>query len=168
MTIYWRVQYERERQVRRMTDLVEYTFSKKEDVLFYVSLTVLGLAISYLLYRNILFAVVIIPFTRRIKGFVKQAIIRNRRRKYMAEFKDFLFMASTSIGSGRSMKDAIAESIPSLINIYGSKSILAGDLTKAHERMEKGGENDVSVLQDLSEASGLEDVHDFVTIYSII
>ena len=72
----------------------------------------------------------------------------------MAEFKDFLFMASTSIGSGRSMKDAIAESIPSLINIYGSKSILAGDLTKAHERMEKGGENDVSVLQDLSEASG--------------
>ena len=150
-----------------MTDLGEYTFSKKEDVLFYVSLSVLGLAISYLLYRNILFAVVIIPFTRRIKGFVKQTIIRNRRRKYMAEFKDFLFMASTSIGSGRSMKDAIAESIPSLINIYGSKSILAGDLTKAHERMEKGGENDVSVLQDLSEASGLEDVHDFVTIYSI-
>ena len=85
----------------------------------------------------------------------------------MAEFKDFLFMASTSIGAGRSMKDAIAESIPSLRNIYGEKSILAGDLTKAHERMEKGGENDISVLQDLSEASGIEDVHDFVTIYSI-
>lgn len=150
-----------------MTDLREYTFSKRENALFYALLTASGLLVSYILYRNILFSVVVIPFTRKIKGFVKQTIIINRRRRYMAEFKDFLFMASTSIGAGRSMKDAIGESIPSLKNIYGEKSILAGDLFKAYERMERGGENDVSVLQDLSEASGLEDVHDFVTIYSI-
>lgn len=150
-----------------MTDLGDYIFNKKENALFYAALAASGLAVSYLLYRNILFAIVIIPFTRKIKGFVKQTIIRSRRRKYLTEFKDFLFMASTSIGAGHSMKDAIAESIPSLKNIYGNKSILAGDLTKAYERMEKGGEHDISVLQDLSEASGLEDVHDFVTIYSI-
>ena len=105
--------------------------------------------------------------TYGIKGFVKEAIIKDRRRRYMAEFKDFLFMASTSIGAGRSMKDAVAESVPSLKNIYGNKSILAGDLAKAYERMDKGGENDIRVLQDLSEASGIEDVRDFVTVYSI-
>ena len=54
-----------------MTDLGEYTLSKRESVMFYAGLTVSGLIISYLLYRNILFAVVIIPFTRRIKGFAK-------------------------------------------------------------------------------------------------
>ena len=85
----------------------------------------------------------------------------------MSEFKDFLFMASTSIGAGRSMKDAVSESVPSLKNIYGEKSILAEDLTKVYERMAKGGENDVSVLMELAESSGIEDVHDFVTIYSI-
>lgn len=150
-----------------MTNLNEYTFSKKENAVFYAALTVSGLLVSYLLYRNILFAVVIIPFTRRIKGFVQQAIIRSRRRRYMSEFKDFLFMASTSIGAGRSMKDAVSESVPSLKNIYGEKSILAEDLTKVYERMAKGGENDVSVLMELAESSGIEDVHDFVTIYSI-
>ena len=150
-----------------MTNLNEYTFSKKENAVFYAVLTVSGLLVSYLLYRNILFAVVIIPFTRRIKGFVQQAIIRSRRRRYMSEFKDFLFMASTSIGAGRSMKDAVSESVPSLKNIYGEKSILAEDLTKVYERMAKGGENDVSVLMELAESSGIEDVHDFVTIYSI-
>ncbi len=150
-----------------MTDLREYTFSKKENMLFYAGLTLSGLIVAYLMYRNVLFSVVVIPFAGRIKGFVKQAIIEKRRRRYMAEFKDFLFMASTSIGAGRSMKDAIAESIPSLKNIYGDRSILAGDLAKAYERMEKGGENDISVLRDLSEASGIEDVHDFVTVYSI-
>jgi tight adherence protein B len=65
------------------------------------------------------------------------------------------------------MKDAISESVPSLLNIYGKRSILAADLSKAYERMETGGENDVSVLRDLADASGLEDVKDFVTIYSI-
>lgn len=150
-----------------MTNLGEYEFNRNENLIFYAALAVSGLLIAYLMYRNILFAVVIVPFARKIKSFVKEAVIRNRRRRYMTEFKDFLFMASTAIGAGRSMKDAIAESIPSLSNIYGRKSILAGDLTAAYERMDKGGENDLSVLQDLAEASGIEDVHDFVTIYSI-
>ena len=85
----------------------------------------------------------------------------------MDECKDFLFMASTAIGAGRSMKDAIAESIPSLRSIHGNDSILAGELDKAFERMEIGGENDVTVLMDLALSSGIEDVYDFVTIYSI-
>ena len=150
-----------------MSDLRKYEFTKRDEILFYASLAVAGLMISYLLYRNLLFAVVIIPFSKKIKSFVTDAVIKNRRRRYITEFKDFLFMTSTSIGAGRSMKDAIGEAIPSLKNIYGSKSILSKDLEKAYERMETGGENDLNVLADLAELSGLEDVHDFVTIYSI-
>ena len=150
-----------------MTELSKYEFSRRENAVFYSCLAAAGLIISYLMYRNILFSVVIIPFARRIKGFVTESIIRSRRRRYMTEFKDFLFMVSTAIGAGRSMKDAISESVPSLLNIYGSRSILAGDLKKAYERMETGGENDLGVLRDLADASGLEDVKDFVTVYSI-
>ena len=150
-----------------MTDLSKYKFSKRENAVFYSCLAAAGLVVSYLMYRNLLFAVLTVPLANKIKGFVTDSIIKSRRRRYMAEFKDFLFMVSTAIGAGRSMKDAIYESVPSLINIYGKKSILAGDLSKAYERMETGGENDVSVLRDLAEASGLEDVKDFVTVYTI-
>ena len=150
-----------------MTELSKYEFSRKENAVFCGCLAASGLIISYLMYRNILFAAVIIPFAKKIKGFVTESIIKMRRRRYMAEFRDFLFMASTAIGAGRSMKDAIHESIPSLLNIHGKRSILAADLAKAYERMETGGENDVSVLRDLADASGLEDVKDFVTVYSI-
>lgn len=150
-----------------MTDLRVYKLSRKEEILYHAGLVLAGLAVSYLLYRNIFFAVVILPFSKKIKGFVTDSIISRRRKRYLAEFKDFLFMASTAIGAGRSMKDAIAESIPSMRNIHGRRSILAGDLEKAYERMETGGENDVTVLRDMAELSGLEDVHDFVTVYSI-
>ena len=150
-----------------MTDLRKYKFSKKENIIIYCCIALAGLAVSYLIYRNIAFALVIIPFAPKLREFVREAMIERRRRRYITEFKDFLFMASTAIGAGRSMKDAIKESIPSLTSIYGKNSILAGELMKAYERMEVGGENDVRVLADLASASGLEDVYDFVTIYTI-
>lgn len=150
-----------------MTDLRTYTLSRNEIMIIYFASGAAGLAISYLMYRNILFSAVIIPLVPRIRSVVSQTLADRRRRRYMDEFKDFLFMASTSIGAGRSMKDAIAESIPSLRSIHGKDSVLAGELSKAYERMHVGGENDVTVLMDLAKASGQEDVYDFVTIYSI-
>ncbi len=150
-----------------MTDLRIYKLSKTESTIMLVVTALAGLVISFLMYRNILFSVVVIPLLPRIRSMVCTSLAERRRQRYMDEFKDFLFMASTSIGAGRSMKDAISESIPSLRSIHGSDSILAGELSKAYERMEVGGENDITVLKDLAEASGEEDVYDFVTIYSI-
>ena len=150
-----------------MTDLRTYSFSKTENVLFWICMALAGLLISYLMYRNIIFSAVIIPLAPYLRKTVRTILADRRRQRYMDEFKDFLFMASTSIGAGRSMKDAISESIPTLESIHGRDSILAGELGKAYERMETGGENDVAVLMDLAAASGSEDVYDFVTIYSI-
>ena len=150
-----------------MTDLRTYRLSNSETAAVYILTALGGLFISYLMYRNIIFAAIVIPAVPRIKTAVRTILADRRRRRYMDEFKDFLFMASTSIGAGRSMKDAVAESIPSLRSIHGSDSVLAGELAKAYERMEIGGENDITVLMDLAAASGEEDVYDFVTIYSI-
>ena len=150
-----------------MKDLSKYSFSRSENIAFWICAALAAAAISLLMYRNILFAPAVIPFLPKLRSYTTSVIVERRRRRYITEFKDFLFMASTAIGAGRSMKDAIGESIPSLRNIHGNDSILAGELDKAYERMDKGGENDVDVLMDLAEASGEEDVYDFVTIYSI-
>ncbi len=150
-----------------MIDLRTYELSRYENSIIILSSALAGLVISYLMYRNFFFALIMIPLVPRIRSAVRTSLADRRRQRYMDEFKDFLFMASTSIGAGRSMKDAIAESIPSLRSIHGSKCVLAGELDKAYERMEVGRENDVSVLMDLASASGSEDVYDFVTIYSI-
>lgn len=150
-----------------MTELRKYEMSRLENIFFYISLSVLSLAVAMLLYRNVVFAIVIIPFVGRIRSYVVDIIIDRRRQDYMIQFKDFLFMASTSIGAGRSMKDAVGETIPGIRDIYGNNAILAGELDKVHERLEVGGENDVDVLMDLALASGMEDCIDFVTIYSI-
>ena len=50
-----------------MTDLREYNFTKKENIFFYIALIIAGVLISFLMYRNILFSMVVIPFAGRIK-----------------------------------------------------------------------------------------------------
>ena len=150
-----------------MTELSYYKLDNKEKAILYICMGLSAILLSILLYRNIIFSLLIIPFASKIREFAEDVLAERRRKRYLAEFKDFLFMASTAIGAGRSMKDAIGESIPSLINIHGDKAVLVPDLMKAYERMEKGRENDVAVLEELADASGLEDVSDFVTIYAI-
>ncbi len=150
-----------------MTDLRTYELNKKEQIVVYACMGISAIVLSMLLYRNILFSLLIIPFASKIKAFTEEHLAGRRRKRYLAEFKDFLFMASTAIGAGRSMKDAIGESIPSLANIHGDDAVLVSDLCKAYERMDKGRENDVAVLSEMADASGLEDVSDFVTIYAI-
>lgn len=150
-----------------MINLREYEFTKREDYIFIGGLIFAGLLLSYLFYRNIFFTPIIIIFSKKIKEYVREFIIKKRRSAYLSQFKDFLFMASTAIGVGRSMKDAIKESIPGLENIYGVDAILPNELIKAYERMEIGGEKDTKVLAEMATSSGLEDVYDFVTVYSI-
>ncbi|MBQ0005549.1 MAG: hypothetical protein KBS68_06795 [Clostridiales bacterium] len=141
--------------------------SRNETIAFYAVLVITSIAVSMLFYRNIICAVVFIPFARRLKQLTEDELNGRRRRAFISQFKDELFVLSTAIGAGRSMKDAIGESIPSLREIYGEDCILGRELELIYERMDKGGENDIQVLYELGIASGVEDVIDFVSVYSI-
>ena len=150
-----------------MTDLTKYELNRYESAVLYASCAAAGVIISYLMYRSILFSLVVLPLIPRLRRETESVLRDRRRARYIDEFKDFLFMASTAIGAGRSMKDAVRESIPSLRSIHGQDSILSCELEASYERMQVGGESDVTVLMDLARLSGEEDVYDFVTIYSI-
>lgn len=150
-----------------MLNMQIYTLNKRESILLYSGIAIAALLLSILFYRNIFFAAVIIPFIPRIRSLTTDKLREKRIRAYQVQFKDFLFMLSTSIAAGRSMKDSIGEAIPALKEIYGEAAVLPTELGKAYERIAVGGENDIAVLTDLACASGLEDVSDFVSIYSI-
>lgn len=150
-----------------MIELNKYEMTHKEKIIFYFALAITGGTISLLFYHNILYGIVIIPFEAKIKEFVTEEIILKRKREFLVQFKDFLFIVSTAIGAGRSIKDAIAEAIPEIKKIYGNNTVLVNNLSLAYERMDIGGENDVDVLMDFAIASEMEDCIDFVSIYSI-
>ena len=67
----------------------------------------------------------------------------------LSNLRTFLFILSTSIGTGRGMRDAIGEAIPGIVGIYGENAILSRELKNMHKRMSIGNEEDVTVLNDL-------------------
>lgn len=150
-----------------MTCLYNYRFGRVENTLFYMCYAGIAVMVSMLYYKNIIFAAVFIPFARAVRGFVIDYIIDKRVSDYTVQFKDFLFIMATAIGASRSMEDALSEVIPSLSNIYGDDAVLIKDLKMAYERISVGRENDVSVLYELAVSSRIDDVIDFVTVYSI-
>ena len=93
-------------------------------------------------------------------------MLARRKRALAEQFKDFLFILSTSIGAGRGMRDAIGEAIPGIVGIYGENAILSRELKNMYKRMRIGNEEDVTVLNDFAKRSGSEDIVDFMIIYS--
>lgn len=150
-----------------MTELDKYVFSKKETYIFYLVVIVVSVVSSVLYFRNVFFSLVVVPFVPKIKQIVIEYLKEKRRREFIVQFKDFLFMMATAIGSGRPMRESLEDTIQNLAGIYGENAVLVDDLRVVHERISIGGENDVTVFYDFANTCKQEDVIDFVTVYSI-
>lgn len=150
-----------------MTDFSRYELNKKKELIFWLSLILSSLLISLLFYRSLLFSVVMLPFAGKIREYLEDELKERRRRDFLMQFKDELFILSTTLSTGCSMKDAIGESIQALRDIHGSTCILAENLDYIYSRMEMGGETDVKVLAEFAASTGFEDVVDFVSVYAV-
>lgn len=149
-----------------MIDYNHYLFTKKQEGMIVCAIVLLGIVSGILFYRNILFGIVVLPFVRRIKEFIREELKARRLRALTEQFKDTLFMISTSIGAGRGMKDAMGEAVAGIAGIYGEDALMTVELKEMHQRMEERNEEDLDVLMDFALRSGLEDVVDFVTVYA--
>lgn len=143
-----------------------YMVEKREKQLLFAGTLVVGTSLSVLLYHNIFFSLVLLFFYIKIQEIYAEYMLARRKRALAEQFKDFLFILSTSIGAGRGMRDAIGEAIPGIVGIYGENAILSRELKNMHKRMSIGNEEDVTVLNDFAKRSASEDIVDFMIIYS--
>ena len=144
----------------------EYVVNKREKQILFILTLISGMILSALLYHNIIFSAVLLFFYSKIQEIYSTFMLIRRKRALAEQFKDFLFILSTSIGAGRGMRDAIGEAVPGIVGIYGENAILSKELKNMHKRMSVGNEEDVTVLNDFAKRSGSEDVVDFTVIYS--
>lgn len=144
-----------------------YIFNRREEILFNISLLLCGILLSYLFYRNLWGAPVLFPFRRKIRSYVEEELIIRRKHDLLEQFKDLLFVLSTSFSAGRGMADALGEALISMKDIYGNESYLVREIQNMYERMKISKEREEDVLHDFAERTGLEDVTDFVIIFEI-
>lgn len=90
----------------------KYMVDKREKQLLFAGTLVVGTALSVLMYHNVFFSLVLLLFYIKIQEIYAEYMLARRKRALAEQFKDFLFILSTSIGTGRGMRDAIGEAIP--------------------------------------------------------
>ena len=148
-------------------DYNEYIFSRRENIIFWSLMVTGSICLSLLFYGTLLLAFVPMLFYRRIKAFTAEELTKRRNARFLEQFKDLLFILSTSVGAGRGIGEGLVESMPSMCDIHGEDSLMYRELLIMKDRLQVGKEDEIQVLMDLGAKTGFEDVLDFVTVCRI-
>lgn len=95
----------------------------------------------------------------------KKSLIEKKRGHRLVQFRDLLYSVSSSIAAGRSMGQALEESVDFWKSTYGPEDYIMTELRLMTAQMRAGNEKDIDVLKEFAARSGLEDAADFVAVY---
>lgn len=149
----------------------ECNMTKREHVLAYLLFTIMIAAILFVYYHAVPAAIIggalIAVFQEK---FYSRSVTKKRQDKLRLQFKDFLEIITISIsgGSGRSMENAIMDSLRELRMMFNEKTdivqeieLIVNDYTHAGIPMTQG-------FHELGERSDVDDIKSFAAIYETI
>ncbi|MGN1415174.1 MAG: type II secretion system F family protein [Anaerovoracaceae bacterium] len=91
--------------------------------------------------------------------------LQRRQRILLLQFRDVLYSISSAVSVGRSMEQALEESMEFWKGTYDENDLIMRELAAMVRQMKEGNERDLDVLKDFSRRSGLQDISDFVMVY---
>lgn len=124
-----------------------------------------GLAVGWLFYDSLRVSCILalsgfcfVPFYRKWRVAQRQQIL-------LLQFRDVLYSVSSAVSVGRSMGQALEESISFWEGTYSQEDLMMKELQSMVRRMKESNTPDVDVLQDFARRSGLADAADFAGVY---
>lgn len=95
----------------------------------------------------------------------RKTLLEKKKSERLVQFRDMLYSISSSVSAGRTMAQALEESMDFWKATYSPDDYIMRELRQMTARIREGNEKDVTVLRDFAERSGLEDAADFVAVY---
>ena len=95
----------------------------------------------------------------------KRNLTEKKKSQLLLQFRDLLYSISSSVSAGRTVAQALEESVDFWKATYEEKDYIMQELAYMNGHIQKGGEKDIDVLKDFAKRSGLEDISDFVSVY---
>lgn len=141
----------------------ELSIYEKGVLLVGVALT--GLISGWLFYDSLVVgaaAGVIIFYSVR-SPYIKN-LTEKRQSVLLLQFRDLLYSVSTAVSAGRSLGQALEESVDFWQGTYDERDYIIIELKDMVRKMRESNMSDIDVLEDLAERSGLEDIRDLVMV----
>lgn len=135
-----------------------------EKIIFRLSVVVVGIGVGWIFYGNVLPGIVIgIILTASEKKY-KEFLITKRKEQLLAQFKDLLYSLSSAVSTGRSLGQAIEESIKFWEGTYDESDYIIKELMLMSKKMRESNISDIDAFKDFAERSDLDDIRDFMTV----
>lgn len=149
------------------TDYESYELTKTEWQRFCVIAYVTVVLLCLLFYHSILFAAVcgavVLLFRKRYSLYMA----KKRKELLIVQFKDMLISVSASVAAGRHMREAMAEALDHLKDIYDDDSPLVEELDVMVRSIRENRDREEELLRSFASRSHVEDIKNFVDVYLI-
>lgn len=149
----------------------ECNMTKGQHILAYLIFVLIIGVILYIYYHSIAVAVagglVIAVFQEK---FYAQTVVKKRQNKLRVQFKEFLEIITISIsgGSGRSMENAIKDSVRELRMMFNEKTDIVREIELIVNDYERVGVPMSEGFGELGSRSDVDDIKSFAAIYKTI
>ena len=143
-----------------------YIMSKKEKLQW----SLIGMAVvfvaGYIFYQSLIWSLVFSLIGLKFADIKKKDIISKRKQKLLMQFKEALYVISTSLSAGRSVENAFIDAKQDLEKIFdfGKENYIIDELTYINRRI-KMNQTIEEALEDFADRSGLEDIRTFANVF---
>jgi tight adherence protein B len=146
-------------------DYSVYTMSFREKSLTILLAGLLFGSIGFIFYKSLFaaWALALLGFTYpKIRS--KQYITK-RKQALSLQFKQALYILSSSLGAGKSLENAFRETTKDLLQLYGDENtLIIKELELINRRIENGEQIEIG-LREFSQRSHVEDVANFSDVF---
>lgn len=149
----------------------ECNMTKLQHVLAYLTFTAIITVILFIYYHNIIVSLIgaamIAVFQEK---FYAKSVTKKRQSRLRIQFKEFLEVITISIsgGSGRSMENAVKDSLRELQMMFNDKTDIVREIALIISDYEKAGIPMKDGFRELGERSDINDIKSFAAIYETI
>lgn len=155
-----------EQTSEHLPDYNTYDMSFKERVLYILIAAVFLFATGYIFYHSFIIAGVITPLAIFYPFARKKEIINRRKEELNLQFKDMIYAVSSSLSAGKSVEMAFKALVNDLSIEYPDKTTFIVKEAEYIIRKIELNESLESALQDFADRSHLDDVQNFVDVFS--
>ncbi len=148
-------------------DYRDYFLSTKQRLIFCAVAVVVLSGSAYLFYNHVAASLLLCCLVYPASTYYSKYLAEKRRRELTYQFRDLLYALSSSISTGRQMKESLKEAGHSMELIYGKEACICRELEHMTTRMEESKESEELVLQDFAHRSAIPDIISFSDIYAI-
>lgn len=142
---------------------------KTGHILAYIISSFVVAVIAYLFYHLIIISVLVgLAGGIYLEKLYAASTIKKRQKSLRMQFREFLESMSVSVRAGSVEAQAVRAALKDLKISYSGKSDIVREVENIILQYEKGGIELKTLFEDFAERSGIEDIHSFATIYSVI